>query len=109
VAALRGLTRLRHLELLGADVEDLAPLADLTHLQKLYLVNSTGVRDLAPLTGLTQLQTLYLSSCTGVTDLAPLAALTQLQLLTLDDCTGLSAEAVEPFKQGHPHTDVRGP
>jgi hypothetical protein len=84
--ALRGLTRLRTLDLTYSDVKDLAPLA-----------------------GLARLQFLNLAGCTGVADLAPLAGLTQLQQLYLRGCTGLGAEAVLAFKKSHPLVRVTGP
>ncbi|MCE9610443.1 MAG: leucine-rich repeat domain-containing protein [Chthoniobacter sp.] len=131
VNALRGLTRLRVLNISGLEVADLAPLAELTQLQTLYLGDCKGVTDLAPLAGLTQLQTLSLNNCTGVTDLTPLAGLTRLQTLSLDGCTGvadlaplaglaqldeirlggctgLSTEALAAFQKSHMRTTVFG-
>ena len=70
-----------------SDLTDLAPLAQLTHLQQLYLAD-TSVSDLTPLARLTDLQELDLSD-TRVTDLAPLTRLTSLQHLSLD-CTGVT-------------------
>ncbi len=105
VDALRGLTRLRILDLSGSDVKDLAPLAGLGQLRLLDLRGCTGVVDLAPLAGLMRLQQLYLGG-TGVADLAPLASLAQLHWLDLWDCTGLGEEAVAAFQKGHPQ--VRG-
>ena len=89
VAALRGVTGLRVLDLFASDVKDLAPLAGLAQLQGLVLGGCTGVTDLAPLAGLAQLQELELKGCTGVTDLAPLVGLAQLQELELNGCTGV--------------------
>ncbi len=86
VDALRGLTRLRILDLADSDVKDLAPLA-----------------------GLAQLQDLNIAGCPGVADLAALVGLTQLQRLYLNGCTALGAEAVVAFKKGHPQVTVIGP
>ena len=83
--ALRGLTRMRVLEITLSEVKDLAPLAGLAHLQSLYI-----------------------GGCTGVADLAPLAGLAQLRVLHLHGCTGLGAGAVVAFKKSHPQVRVSG-
>ena len=74
-----GLTHLRELDLGGAGVADLAPVARLIALQSLDCRNSR-IADLAPLAGLTALQSLNCAQ-TQVADLAPLAGLTALQSL----------------------------
>ena len=89
-SAIRGLTGLDVLALIGSDVKDLAPLAGLKRLQVLDIEGCTGVADLAPLARLAQLRKLDLKGCTGVTDLAPLAGLAQLRVLTLHGCKGVA-------------------
>ncbi|KAB2644303.1 MAG: leucine-rich repeat domain-containing protein [Verrucomicrobia bacterium] len=86
VDALRGLTRLRLVDLTGSDVKDLAPLASLAQLQRLDLTN-----------------------CTGIADLAPLAGLAQLQSIDIVGATGLGAEAVAAFKKSRPRVWLIGP
>ncbi|WP_226381982.1 leucine-rich repeat domain-containing protein [Falsiroseomonas ponticola] len=81
LAPLASLTALQRLYLSRTPVADLAPLASLTALQSLVLAG-TQVADVAPLASLTALQSLRLSS-TRVADLAPLASLTALQSLDL--------------------------
>ncbi len=69
---------------LGFDEEsftDLVPLAGLTALQSLYVLN-TKMKDIAPLAGLTALQYLNLSS-TGIIDLSPLSGLFSLKKVSL--------------------------
>ncbi len=90
VSAIRGLTGLHELILAISEVKDLAPLARLTQLQRLWLTGCTGVVDLTPLRDLAQLQTLNLGGCTGVVDLAPLHGLAQLRTLWVDGCTGVA-------------------
>jgi len=64
-------------------VDDLTPLADCIHLQRLYLHGGGGVADLRPLAGLGSLRTLGLECYQNVRDLLPLAGL-PLEHLTLD-------------------------
>ena len=75
------LTNLERLGLVNTDAADLAPLAGLANLRELFL-DTTGVTNLGPLAGLTNLHTLWVGG-TGVTDLAPLARLTNLERLSL--------------------------
>jgi internalin A len=87
LSPLAGLASLRELHLDNTGLTDLSPLADLTSLQELYLDN-TGGTDLSPLAGLASLRWLSLTN-TGVTDLSPLAGLTSLEWLFLDN-TGVT-------------------
>ncbi|MFA6419144.1 MAG: leucine-rich repeat domain-containing protein, partial [Candidatus Margulisiibacteriota bacterium] len=83
LSPLAGLTNLEWLDLSGTQVSDLSPLAGLTNLEWLDLTG-TQVSDLSPLAGLTQLEDLLLTD-TQVSDLSPLAGLTQLEDLLLTD------------------------
>lgn len=75
------LTNLRSLDLMNTQVTDVSPLAGLINLEDLNL-GGTRVADLSPLAGLTNL--LYLDLVgTSVTDVSPLAGLTNLQHLDL--------------------------
>jgi hypothetical protein len=82
LAPLAAMTRLQRLYLNQTDITDLAPLAGMTGLQTLS-VDQTAITDLAPLAGMTGLQRLSLNK-TAITDLAPLAGMTGLQSLFLD-------------------------
>ena len=81
LAPLANLTALERLNLDDTQVSDLAPLANLTALEWLNL-SGTQVSDLAPLANLTVLKWLNLSG-TQVSDLAPLTNLTALERLDL--------------------------
>lgn len=75
---LRGLARLRSLDLTSTPVHDLSPLAGLASLRSLNL-SSTRVSDLSPLAALDSL-----AACgTPIRDLAPLASHTELTQLDL--------------------------
>ena len=78
------LKNLEHLNLLGAQVRDLAPLRGLMALKILQL-GITQVHDLAPLRGLTALESLYLMG-TQVRDLAPLNGMERMKCLDLRRC-----------------------
>ena len=71
----------RLLDMNGASISDLGPLAELTALEELYLMD-TPVSDLGPLAKLTALKRLDLED-TSVSDLGPLAKLTALEKLHL--------------------------
>ncbi|MBX3053785.1 MAG: leucine-rich repeat domain-containing protein [Caldilineaceae bacterium] len=79
---LAGLTSLQFLLLVDTQVGDVSPLAGLTSLQSLLLIN-TQVRDVTPLARLTSLQVLFLNG-TQVGDVTALAGLTSLQVLSLN-------------------------
>ena len=77
------LDRVSFIELDDTQITDLTPLAPLTGLERLDLVN-TPVTNITPLQALTGLTTLFLSG-TQVTDIAPLQALTGLTGLFLTE------------------------
>ncbi|MEM9435307.1 MAG: AAA-like domain-containing protein, partial [Pseudomonadota bacterium] len=79
VAPLANLSSLQSLFLYSTQVADVAPLANLSSLQILFL-SGTQVADVAPLANLSSLQSLFLSG-TQVADVAPLASLSSLQTL----------------------------
>lgn len=80
LSPIAGLTRLRRLYLLDTPVSDISPLNGLINLTRLVLTN-TLVSDLSPISGLTNLQVF---SCSGslVTDLSPIAGLIKLEDLS---------------------------
>ena len=78
--------------LTGSLVEDIAPLAGLTRLERLDL-GDTQITDATPLIGLRNLRSLDLSA-TRITDIAPLASLTALQFL---DLTGTPVTDLTPL------------
>ena len=89
---LAGLTGLKMVRLIDSQVSDLKPLAGLTGLTVLSLINSQ-VSDLTPLTGLTGLTQLVING-TPVSNLSLLAELTGLTMLTLD---GLQVSDLRPL------------
>ena len=80
------LTRL----LINGNVSDLSPLAGLTQLNRLQLLNASNLSDLSSLAGLTQLNHLEVSGSRNVSDLSPLAGLTQLNHLNLFGANNVS-------------------
>jgi Leucine-rich repeat (LRR) protein len=64
---------LTFLDLEDTDVGDLAPIAELTGLQTLWLRKCENVTDLTPLAALRNLRQLYIAGIAPGTDLAPLA------------------------------------
>ena len=68
-------------DICGADLSDLTPLASLTGLKELYLV-SNGISDISSLAGLTGLTRLSLAD-NNISDTSPLASLTNLTWLDL--------------------------
>jgi internalin A len=87
LSPLRGLTRLRNLDVSETAVRDLTPLAGLARLRALD-VSDTRVRDIGPITRLTELETLSLSGL-PIESVEPLVVLTRLRHLTLDRCERL--------------------
>ena len=81
VAPLAKLTQLTELYLIENQIIDVAPLASLVQLTRLDLDNNQII-DVAPLAKLTQLAELYLNG-NQITDVAPLANLTRLNNLNL--------------------------
>jgi|GEM_PF-6458595 len=86
---LRGIADLKCLEHLGMDWVDeteednydLTPIAGLTNLKRLALVE-TPIRDITPLSGMTEMQALYLTG-TYVSDLTPLKNMKKLRELDI--------------------------
>jgi Leucine Rich repeats (2 copies) len=75
-------------------IDDLSPLATLTNLKSLTIVNA-HVSDIGQLSGLFNLQSLSLDN-NRISDLSPLSDLTELQILSLynnnvDDLTGIKS------------------
>ena len=75
------LTGLEHIDICGAELSDVTPLARLTNLNELYL-RSNGISDLSPIAGLTGLNRLELS-WNRISDVSPLAGLTNLKWLSI--------------------------
>lgn len=73
----------RILNIYGARVADLSPLAGLSRLEALVLEWDTKATGIAPLAGLRSLRLLALSDLPKVTDIGPLSALTGLEGLEL--------------------------
>ena len=82
VSPLAGLTRLEELHLVDCPVADLAPLSRLKNLKKLHLRYAEAT-DLSPLAQLSNLRELYIERSRDL-DYAPLARLRQLDLLFLE-------------------------
>ncbi len=83
LSPIAGLTKLRRLNLLNNPISDLSPLRDLTNLTELHL-NDTLVSDLSPLSGLTNLTSLNIHP-TLATNLSPLAGLINLRSIAFSN------------------------
>ena len=83
LSPIAGLTKLRRLNLLNNPISDLSPLRGLTNLTELHL-NDTLVSDLSPLSGLTNLTSLNIHP-TLATDLSPLAGLINLRSIAFSN------------------------
>ena len=117
-AAAKALADVTKLDLTGADLVDLSPLAGLAKLQTIYLVRNEHLTDLKPLATLPGLVELDLRN-TAVADLTPLATHAKLSFLllnqtpldrdpkTADNCpTGQDVNrAVRLFCQAASHPD----
>lgn len=87
IQGLAGLTELTHLQMY-AGVKDLSPLANLTKLQTLYIYNGTtkpSDNSLEPVRNLTELREFYFYAYgeNVSVDLSPLAGLTKLNILSI--------------------------
>ena len=87
IQGLAGLTELTHLQMY-AGVKDLSPLANLTKLQTLYIYNGTtkpSDTSLEPVRNLTELREFYFYAYgeNVSVDLSPLAGLTKLNILSI--------------------------
>ena len=83
LSPIAGLTKIRQLYLLNTPISDLSPLRGLTNLTELHL-NDTLVSDLSPLSGLTNLTSLNIHP-TLATDLSPLAGLINLKSIAFSN------------------------
>ena len=82
-------------------LSDLSPVADLHHLEYLFLQSLRQVEALPPMGGLTRLQRLWIETMKGLTDLAPIRDAPSLRHLAAVDMGHLQPEAFEPLV-GHP-------
>lgn len=111
LSALRALadpSRLATLTLYDGDFSDLSPLAGLTHLTTLEIINCTQASDLSPLAGLQQLTKLTLWHCPQIQDLRPLAGLKALTDLSLGYCPQVSDLSPLAGLQQLTRLDLRG-
>ena len=83
IPSLKGIKRLRRLELNNCSIRDLSPLKEFTQLEWLELVNNV-VSDVSPLRSLKNLKTLNLDA-NVISDVSPLTELTQLEVLYLEN------------------------
>ncbi|MBI1291971.1 hypothetical protein GC173_12135 [bacterium] len=90
LSVLAELPALEELELGFAQLSDLEGLRGCRNLRVLGLAGLTQLRDLGPLAGMERLEVLMLDGCTGLTDLSPLAGLLALENLMLLNCTGVT-------------------
>ena len=81
--SLKGIKRLRRLEIHNCSVSDLTPLMELTELEWLELINNQ-ISDISPLAHLKNLEHLNLDA-NIISDVSPLAGLTQLEVLYLEN------------------------
>lgn len=83
LAPVAGVRRLERLEVSGAPVSDLSPLADATGLRWLAVRGSPTLRDIGPVAGFRHLACLDLRGCSALRDLGPALALPALRVLAL--------------------------
>ena len=83
ISPLASLTNLTELELVDNQITDISPLASLTNLTELYLQDNQ-ISDVSPLASLTNLTILALAD-NQISDISPLASLTNLTHLALAD------------------------
>ncbi len=94
--------RIRYLELWKIHgLEDLAPIADLEHLQFLFLQALAQVERLPSLRRCAKLRRVHLETMKALTDLRPIAEAPNLEEFLAIDMPHLSAEDLAPFT-GHP-------
>lgn len=93
-SALTGLTNLTFVNVDGAGITDLSPLAASTGMTTLSINGNPGITDLSPLAGFTHLQNLWAFLDTGITDLRPVSTMVSLQYLELD---GTSVSDISPL------------
>ena len=83
IPSLKGIKRLRRLELNNCSIKDLSPLKEFTQLEWLELVNNT-ISDISTLRSLKNLKTLNLDA-NVISDVSPLTELTGLEVLYLEN------------------------
>ena len=83
LAPLAGLTALTDLSLIDNSISDISPLSGLTDLTELWL-SGNSISDVSPLSGLTELTELRLYD-NSISDVSPLSGLTELTELRLYD------------------------
>jgi internalin A len=84
LTGLRYVSGLRKLVLGGNNISDLGSIADLIHLEELYLWNNRNITDISPLKNLIALRYLNLNHC-KIADVTPLTNLKQLIDLRLSE------------------------
>ncbi len=83
IPSLKGIKRLRRLELNNCSIRDLSPLKEFTQLEWLELVNNT-ISDISALRSLKNLRTLNLDA-NVISDVSPLTELKNLEVLYLEN------------------------
>ncbi len=87
IAVLPTLTALERLRLHSENLEDIKPLAHMTQLKRIDLVQCHILADITPLAECKLLEHLGLDRCTKLTDITPLTACKLLEHLNLQGCT----------------------
>jgi Leucine-rich repeat (LRR) protein len=72
------------------ELTDLEPLAMLTQLRVLHVIDCSSLRDIKPIAPLKALHGLKLTSCVGVADLSPIAEHRDLHVLDVAGCANLN-------------------
>ena len=94
-SGISALKNLKKLDLSNTNVSDLSPIASLTQLEELVLIDlDRGLSNLSPLENMTNLKSLNLSG-TDVADLSPLSRLKKLEILNL---SGSNVSSIEPLR-----------
>lgn len=83
VAALRGQTQLRGIEIKWGDYDDISPVGGMSDLWSLSLGGASGLTDIAALRSAPSLRVLAIEGCRRLSDLAPLGDLRALEELSL--------------------------
>lgn len=98
VAALRGQTQLRGLEIKWGDYGDISPVAGMPDLWNLSLGGASGLTDVTALRAATSLRVLALEDCRRLTDLSPLGDLDILEELSLTSGIGSGSLTVSTIE-----------
>ena len=80
---LKQLKNLEELTLHNSNITNIAPLAELSHVQRLNLDNCNQITDLTPIGQLTNLRKLSATYCDKIRNIGPIGQLTNLRVLTL--------------------------